>query len=230
MKKVLLATVSVLALETAALAAPPTPMTWTGFYVGAQGGFAASRGTFTPLGPNIPVNLVLGQGFSANDTGAVLGLLGGYNYQMGNYVFGVEGDWNWVGAKASSAISAAGFTTTTAFDVRWLATVRGRLGFTTGATLFYVTGGVAFADVNNSSFSLIPGGTNTDIVDNTTRVGWTVGGGIEYMFAPHWTARVEGRYIDLGKSSFTYVNTAGTYRGEFRNSLVTGLLGLAYKF
>jgi outer membrane immunogenic protein len=108
--------------------------------------------------------------------------------------------------------------------------VRGRLGFTTGPALFYVTGGVAFADVNNSSFSLIPPGTNTDIVDNTTRVGWTIGGGMEYMFAPHWTVRAEGRYVDLGKSSFTYTNSAGTYRGEFRNSLVTGLLGLAYKF
>ena len=231
MKKVLLATVSVLALgDTAAVAAPPTPMTWTGFYVGAQGGFAANRGSFTPLGPDIPDSLVLGQSYTANRTGATLGVLGGYNYQMANYVFGVEGDWNWVGAKASSVISGGGPATTIGFDVRWLATVRGRLGFTTGATLFYVTGGVAFADVNNSSFSLIPGGTNTDIVDNTTRVGWTVGGGIEYMFAPHWTARVEGRYIDLGNHSLTYANGAGTYRGEFRNSLVTGTVGLAYKF
>jgi opacity protein-like surface antigen len=59
-----------------------------------------------------------------------------------------------------------------------------------------------------------------------------VGGGIEYMFSPHWTARAEFRYVDLGKTgqSCVAVSNCSGYRGEFSNKLTLGLVGLAYKF
>ena len=241
MKKLLLSTVSVLALASAASAAdvpvkavraPVEIPTWAGFYLGIQGGIAGSRGSFTSLGPQDAVGIVAGNEYTANRTGGIFGINAGYNFQSGNFVYGIEGDWSWLGAKATDNLAFPfGFSTTNSFDVRWLATVRGRFGITTGPALFYLTGGVAFADVNNQSLSLFPNGNiNANIVDSRTKTGWTVGGGIEYMFAPHWTARVEGRYVDLGKSTATFNLNFGTYQGEFRNSLLIGLLGLAYKF
>jgi outer membrane immunogenic protein len=222
--------------------AAPAPMpvvpTWTGFYVGAQGGIAAHSGRFTDL-DNLTGTGVLGVAYNADRTGGLGGINAGYNFQSGNFVFGVEGDWNWVGANASANfVNPTGVATisTTSFDVRWLATLRGRLGLAAGPALFYATGGVAFADVENTTTVFFnPGGLfRGTFSDSKTKTGWTAGGGIEYMFAPHWTARIEGRYVDLGKNTVTCSvpcnSGIGTYRGEFRNTLGIGLLGVDYKF
>ena len=117
------------------------------------------------------------------------------------------------------------------FDVNWLATIRARFGVAVAsATLLYVTGGVAFGNVRNHAGVTFLG-TNY-VVDKIT-TGWTVGGGIEHMFARNWTARAEVRYADLGK---TTVNCTGDttcdfgYRGEFSNKLLMGLVGVSLKF
>ena len=74
-------------------------------------------------------------------------------------------------------------------------------------------------------------------VQESTKTGWVVGGGIEHMFAPHWTVRAEARYVNLGHSAVTCAPAANnpcptgtTYRGEFSNSMVMGLLGVDFKF
>ena len=160
----------------------------------------------------------------------------------GNLVYGIEGDWSWLGAKASSTtISpfAGGNSFVTSFDVRWLATARARVGVAADANLFYVTGGAAFGQVNNTASLISTGGLiRGTFSQDKTKAGWTVGAGIEHMFGPHWTARAEARYVDLGRSTVNCTPGAnscllvggGTYRGEFRNSLMLGLLALDYKF
>jgi outer membrane immunogenic protein len=245
MKKLLLSTVSLLALATTAGAAdmpvkaaraPVEIPTWAGFYLGIQGGVANHRGRFTDLdgflgGP-------LGTEIRADKTGGLFGVNAGYNFQSGNLVYGLEGDWNWLGAKASSNfINGSGIATNTtaSFDARWLATARARLGLASGATLFYGTGGVAFGQLNNNTtVNFASGAFRGTFSQDTTKVGWTAGGGIEHMLGPHWTVRAEVRYVDLGKSSVTCNAVCnggvGTYRGEFRNSLLLGLLALDYKF
>jgi outer membrane immunogenic protein len=252
MKKFFLSTVSALALAHGASAAdlpsrappatykaPPAPVvvpTWTGFYLGIQGGVVDHRGRFTDV-DDLTFAPAPGAQFQSSKTGGIFGINAGYNFQTGSFVFGLEGDWSWLGAKAGATILAPNLPTVTTFDVPWLATARARVGLAVDATLFYVTGGVAFGQVKNSaSIFAGPGTTNLRgaFSQDTTKVGWTVGGGIEHMFTRNWTVRAEVRYVDLGHST---VNCGvpcnagiGTYRGEFRNSLFMGLVGVDFKF
>jgi outer membrane immunogenic protein len=120
-----------------------------------------------------------------------------------------------------------------------LATLRGRAGLAFSSTLLYVTGGLAVGHVNNSidvtGVGLNSG--NAAFTQNQTKVGWTAGVGAEYMLSPHWTARAEFRYVDLGKtnvacnSATDFDNCVSSgYRGDFSNTLKLGLVGLNYKF
>ena len=113
----------------------------------------------------------------------------GYNYQTGSFVWGLEGDIAWSDVKGSVACGL-GLTCETAN--RWLGTARGRLGYAFDRLLPYITGGGAFGNVRAS---INPG----PIVSATnTRIGWTVGAGLEYAFLGNWTAKIEYLYVDLG--------------------------------
>ena len=239
MKKYFLATVSVLALSTASRAAdlpmkagPYAPVgtpVWTGLYLGIQGGVARHDATidtqcFTDCAS-----------FDRSKTGGALGGVIGYNLQQGSFVYGLEGDWNWIGTNVDQR-NVGGIKT--ANDVKWLATVRGRAGLAFDATLAYFSGGVAFGAVKNSFAALDfdNGSPFGSFSESKTRVGWTVGVGIEHAFSQHWTARAEFRYVDLGRSSVSCVPGLSTfcadfnYRSEFSNTLMMGLVGLNYKF
>lgn len=243
MKKYFMATVSVLALSTAshasdlpAKASPYAPVAmpaWTGLYLGILGGVARHDASFKDL------DGVFANGtFDGNKTGGAFGGLLGYNWQSGNFVYGLEGDWSWTGVKTASNLGFLIFHAARSFDVDWLATVRGRAGLALDATLVYFTGGLAFGHVKNSfttGSQFI--GIDNQFTQNKTKVGWTAGVGVEHMFGPHWTARAELRYVDLGTSNIACTpgfsnNDCGTigYRGEFSNTLVQGLVGLTYKF
>jgi outer membrane immunogenic protein len=253
MKKLLLSTSSAIALVHAAnaadlaLRAPLAPIpVWAGWYFGVDGGVTRHDASFNDLSG------ILGIGTKASSqTGGVVGVNAGVNWQDGSFVYGVEADWNWVGAKAETTW---GFTTrftpglNTSFDVPWIATVRGRIGLAVGATLPYFTGGLAFGQVRNSanhinnafgSFGLPPGALLDTFSQNTTKVGWTAGVGVEHMFTRNWTVRAEVRYVDLGRSSASCVPAAPTapcanpfvsYRGEFSNALIMALVGVDFKF
>jgi outer membrane immunogenic protein len=239
MKRFLLTTTSLLAFAHVAGAADlparvpvKAPMmipaaSWTGFYLGIQGGAVSHRGKFeeTSLFP------ALGSG-DADKVGGIIGGYLGYNLQQGAVVYGLEADGSWVGAKATSSWPALGGNTNVSFDVNWLATVRGRLGIASDLTLFYVTGGVAFGGVKNSAVALSGGVPFDSISQSETRVGWTVGGGVERRFGSNWTGRAEVRYVDLGKSDniCAVPDGCGTYSGNFKNSMIQGLVGIGMKF
>jgi outer membrane immunogenic protein len=239
MKKFLLATTSVLALAHAATAADlparmpvkaPAPVlvpvaTWTGFYLGIQGGVVSHRGRFDD---SSPVDGVFQNGRDTQ-VGGTLGGYAGFNVQHGTLVFGLEADGSWVGAKATTTWSSVG-PTAGSFDVRWLATARGRLGVAYDLTLFYVTGGAAFGNVKNSAQN--PPGGIAILSESKTRVGWTVGGGIERRIASNWTMRGEVRYVDLGRSDTVCGGPFGCsqYSGTFKNSMIEGLVGVGLKF
>ena len=239
MKKYFLATVSVLALSTAANAADlpgkapiyspvPAPV-WTGLYLGIHGGAARFDASFKDLGCAFACG-----SFEGTKTGGVIGGLLGYNWQSGNFVYGLEGDWSWLGVKTVSSFGS-GFRPVSSFNADWIATVRGRAGLAVDATLIYFTGGVALGHVRND-FTVFDVDSNifARFNQNRTKVGWTAGFGIEHMFGPHWTARGELRYVDLGTKAVSctegFPDLCSTYRGEFSNTLVMGLVGLNYKF
>jgi outer membrane immunogenic protein len=164
--------------------------------------------------------------------------------QNGRFVYGIEGDWSWIGAKSDRsgvAFDLGGDPVSTSYEANWLATLRGRAGFAFDTTLLYLTGGIAFSHVKNSvdvtSVRLTT--AHASFIQDQTKVGWTAGAGVEHMFSPHWTARAEFRYADLGKTNVVCAVSgtpdfngciSGGYRGEFSNRLMLGLVGVAYKF
>ena len=243
MKMFLLATVSMVALTSVTRAADmpaampikermysPVPVaTWDGAYVGVQGG-VVRRDTLVKFDPT-SVFVFARNSRDLSRTGGTVGALAGYNWQQGNFVYGLEGDWSWVGAKRTRV----GLNVFDSSDLTWLATARGRAGLAFESTLFYVTGGAAFGHVNNSAAFLSDGTSRVSFTQDQTKAGWTLGAGVEHMFAPNWTARAELRYVDLGKTSVECV--AGTQscvstgnQAEFLNSLWMGQVGLSYKF
>ena len=240
----LLVTVSATALSTSALAAdlrmpvkaapPVVPVwSWAGFYIGANAGVAWNHAEFTDLGAVAffqPFGFPNGTTYwSPKKAGFTGGGQIGYNFQSGNIVYGVEADLNFVSNKASATIPA-GFvagTIITSSKLDWMGTVRGRLGVTLSPTLLYVTGGGAFAhfeDTWTAPGVVVPGSVSK------TRAGWTVGGGIEHMFARNWTAKIEALYADFGRWD-GFLNAFGsTYRTRFEHEVLTVRGGLNYKW
>ena len=177
---------------------PPPIFSWTGFYVGLQAGVAwdqvSNNGNYGGWGigaaPLFPVATTAlwygGQNGANNKSGFVGGGHVGGNYQMGSFVLGLEGDLEgasvWSGSLRGS--------------------VRGRLGFAVDRALIYATGGMAFASrsgSNNYGYWGYNWGGNT----SSSRVGWTVGAGIDYAVLPNWSVGVEYRYSDFGTNNNT---------------------------
>ena len=205
MKNLLLASVGLFALGVGAAAAADMPRreamptkapvyvsqmyNWSGPYIGINGGGAFS-------------------GSNGSSGGLVGGTLG-YNLQSGPLVWGIEGDLDWTRIRSSNAANET--------SNRWLSTVRGRLGYAMGATgsvMPYITGGVAFGDVNNSVGALS---------SRTTQTGDALGGGIEAALTGPWTAKVEYMYVDLGNGP-----TVGTVTSDFHTNIIRA--GLNYRF
>jgi outer membrane immunogenic protein len=215
--------------------APPSNPVWTGAYLGIQGGVVHHDAFFDDSGDFITAGL-----FDEKKTGATVGGLLGYNWQQGSFVYGVEGDWNWIGGKTSRLTEFnSSENLSTSFDVNWLATLRGRAGLAFDATLVYVTGGAAFGHVRNSFEGLLTGTPvpSFSFTQNQTKVGWAAGVGVEHMLSQHWTARAEFRYVDLGTTAVACSSAndrsgcvSSGYRGDFSNTLKLGLVGLNYKF
>jgi outer membrane immunogenic protein len=158
------------------------PYDWTGFYVGINGGGGWGKSSWS-------------NSYGTADADISGGLVGGtlgYNYQMGQAVFGLEGDIDWSDIRGTTS---TGICAGTSCETRnsWLATARGRIGYAFDRVMPFVTGGAAFGDIKTT-----PAGYGST---TTTRTGWTVGGGAEFAIAGPWTAKVEYLYVDLGKGS-----------------------------
>jgi outer membrane immunogenic protein len=164
--------------------APPIAYNWTGFYVGANvgGGFANTTATATVRG--IPIATGTG-----NNNGVIGGGQIGYNYQYTNWVFGVEADFQ------GSSQRATGAGVTDSFP--WFGTVRGRIGFTpVDRWLVYATGGLAYGELKTSA-TIPVAGAAIPFNAQSTKAGWTVGGGVEAALWGNWTGKVEYLYVDI---------------------------------
>jgi outer membrane immunogenic protein len=184
MKKILLASVALLGFAGAASAAdlpvrsaPPAPIvaavpvfTWTGFYVGVNAGYGWNANDSITVG---------GVRFDLDDEGGFVGgAQAGYNYQIGSFVVGLEGDIQYAdfGGDDRFDFDGDGIADDDFNNSDWFGTVRARAGVAFDRALIYATGGFAFAD------------------DAT---GWTVGGGLEYAFTNNLSAKIEGLYVNL---------------------------------
>jgi outer membrane immunogenic protein len=229
LRRYLLATVSSAALishataaETSVPAKAPPPVapivTWAGPYAGITLGGAFNEARFTDRDQFF---FLLGGGPDNEfwkDTHAAFaagGLLG-YNWQIDRFVFGVEGDWVWVFGKETTTIPSS-IPVFASSDLKWMGTARARLGYTIApSVLMYVTGGGAWARFSDAWGS--PTTIRFTMSDEYTKSGWVIGGGVEYMFAPRWTARAEVLYADFGTHRLT-VTDGQVYRTDFRHAV-----------
>ncbi|HVR55405.1 MAG TPA: outer membrane beta-barrel protein [Pseudolabrys sp.] len=235
MKPYLLSTVSALAISGAASAADmplkapmvPSAPGWTGLYLGAHGGVAWLDASQAVTGPiNITTcSTVPGARCDVDTTGAIFGGQVGYNWQSQNWVFGIEADASGTSLKKTQNVSPTVVVHNINEKVDWLASVRGRLGWAVGDTLFYGTGGVAFGHFD-AGWSRPTGAARAQF--DHTATGWVAGGGIEKMFSRNWSARLEFLHYGLGRSSFGST-TGGTYTTAFRHDVSAVRLGINFR-
>jgi outer membrane immunogenic protein len=154
---------------------------------------------FSWAGPYLGGNLGYDWGTVSNNvtkpSGISGGIQGGYNFQSGCWVFGIEGDLELTGANDTFAPWK--------FSNPWFGTLRGRVGYAFNNILFYGTGGLAFGELRAETFGLS---------QSQTSAGWTLGVGTEFGLAPNWSAKIEYLYVDLSESQFTITGVSNGYR------------------
>jgi len=253
--------------KTYTKAPPPVApvFSWTGFYVGGDvGGFWDHESAITaavPAGFGAPA--VAGAGLAGfgmlpvshnlKHSGVLGGLYAGYNWQAAAWVFGVEGDFSYLGTTKSDtepltatfpgAINPRGFATVSD-NSRWLASLRGRVGYTWNSFMLYGTGGVAFTD-GKYSLGILPTGFGLNtwpggaVSFNSNQVGWVAGVGGEWLFATNWMARIEYLHYGFNGKSATLPVVADTCTAAVGCAFVartsnlnidTVRVGIAYKF
>lgn len=201
----------------AAPIAPP-PFSWTGFYVGINGGgsWGTVESDVTSVALDPPIGLIGVQGFPLSSHGVngwTFGGTVGYNWQANPWlVLGIEGDFNWTNVEGTApCLSGIGgglaFVCNT--ELKWTADLTGRVGFAIDRALLYVKGGVVWAksDYNFSSACLNLGGCPPFAINastSDTRFGGLFGVGIEYAFLPNWSAKLEYNFMDFGHEDETF--------------------------
>lgn len=186
-----------------AVYAPPPAFTWSGFYIGVNGGYGWGKWDD-------------GSGDSFSSNGGLAGGTIGANYQVNQFVVGVEGDFDWSGMKWDQSIPIGGLvpppgsaTASATYKNEWLGTFAARFGLAVDRTLFYVKGGGAVTNDNYNMSGSAAGGVTFGESDSFTRWGWMVGAGVEYAVTNNVSLKAEYNYIDFGSNTET-LNFSGT--------------------
>src|SRR5450759_2368827 len=236
MKRILLAALATTALASASAlaadlpqrpeyrAAPmmaPAPVAnWTGCYIGGNIGGAFGNASAT--------DNITGASISGNGSGFAGGGQIGCDYQFGGgFVIGARELLDYTSNNKSGTIGAGPLTNTVVnFNNQWFDTLTARLGYAVQPTwLLYFQGGAAWAHTStNFSGPLISGQTSN------SRTGWTIGGGVEWMFAPHWSAFLEGNYMDFGSNSGNVTFNTVPVPVTVKATESTVLVGVNYHF
>jgi outer membrane immunogenic protein len=188
----------------------PFGYNWSGLYLGINGGYGFGHSNWTDV-----------TGATTGDFSVSGGLVGGtlgYNLQTGTWVWGVEGDIgaSWIKGTDTAACGIPGCETKN----DWFGTARGRIGYGGfNGWMPYITGGAAFGDIKASTGF----GSQT-----STKLGWTVGGGLEIALWDSWSTKLEYLYADLGKGTCSGVVCSPAIDVDFRAHIVR--LGLNYRF
>jgi outer membrane immunogenic protein len=222
MKKFLLGTVGLVALGMASAPAsaadlaarpytkaPPAYIApiydWSGFYIGANGGWGTSRNCWDAT--TAAGTLIAAEGCHDSSGGTAGGQIG-YRWQAGQAVFGLEAQGNWAdftGSNVSTFLPAFD-TDRTRIDAFGLFT--GQIGYAWNNTLLYVKGGAAVTDNRNDIFAVGGGGLLASSGDYT-RWGGTVGAGVEFGFAPNWSAGVEYDHLFMQDKNVAFTTVGG---------------------
>jgi outer membrane immunogenic protein len=233
---------------------------WSGFYVGANIGYSWGRSSDTSNLTNGDGTVLFTSAGSSNLDGVVGGGQAGYNWQTQNWVWGLEADIQGTGERGSRdltcpvgvctpstvlpgfhalVILVPGAAVPLSLDqkIDWFGTVRGRAGvLVSPKVLLYATGGLAYGEVKSSETL----GTAYSTTD--TRVGYTVGAGVEGAIGGNWTAKLEYLYVDLGRTSGSFASAipafgagtvaSGTLTSSYSSRITDNVLrvGVNYRF
>jgi outer membrane immunogenic protein len=200
----------------------PPPMVvaaynWSGFYVGVHAGYGwgeVGSSTF---------------GGSSDIDGWLAGGQLGWNWQAAGspWVFGVEVDSSWSNIEASATATAGGIVATAFSEIDYMGTARLRFGYAWDRVLWYVTGGLAWAN-NEIGASVAGFGVAAGASSSNTHMGWTIGTGLEWALADNWSAKLEYLYADLGAEPYFGGVGAGGFDADLQVHTVK--LGLNYRF
>jgi len=224
--------------------------TWSGFYLGTNIGYSfGSSKTDTVFNDASGGTFAYPTSASSRVDGLIGGAQTGYNWQMGNWLAGIEGDLQLSRQRGNPLFTCPGTVcnpagpVTASFDpsqkMEWFATLRGRFGgLVTPDLLAYVTGGVALGGFNNegsiASFDATGAPAPDTFVNLATRVGWTAGAGIEGHLGGNWTGKVEYLHLDFGSVSTTAYNdvSAPLLAIDLKSHITDDIVrvGLNYKF
>jgi outer membrane immunogenic protein len=189
---------------------PPAQVTqaynWTGFYFGANGGGGWGHSFWSAN--------TTGLGLGGGQVGGTLG----YNKQLGNVVFGVEGDIDW--SSFNGTRTTAGCPGGCGTSDSWLSTVRGRVGYSVDRFMPYLTGGLAAGDIRAAAPGFVGG--------SSANAGWTLGAGLEVALPGNWSAKAEYLRVDLGGFNCTGCSAAPTDNVSLQENVFRA--GVNYRF
>jgi outer membrane immunogenic protein len=224
MKRFLLGTVGLIALEMATPAAaadlPARTYTkapayiaavydWSGLYIGANGGYGSSRDCWNLVMPG--TNILTPEGCHSAK-GAVAGGQIGYRWQIGTWVLGLEGQGDWAGLTGSN-VNTLSAALTDRTQVNAFGLMTGQAGYAWNNALFYVKGGAA---ITADKYNEILTATGAAFANGQeTRWGGVVGAGVEYGFTPNWSAGINYDHLFMGRNNVGFTNPA---TGGLRNT------------
>jgi outer membrane immunogenic protein len=215
----------------------PAAFSWTGFYVGATIGYGwrTVDNTFAVFQTaDIAIPPI---SFAANDSlklhGVIGGIEAGYNWQVRNFVFGIETDFSASDIKGSHDFIGSfrvpiglgpqqSVIVSDNSHLRWLGTTRGRIGYANDQWLIFASGGVAYGEVEVNGVAQLPlqvaGPPSFNAPwtwnNSKTKVGWAVGAGAEYALTRNFTLKAEYLYVDLGDVTANVSGGVGSFVGS----------------
>ncbi len=201
--------------------------TWTGYYLGAQGGYGWDSAVGFTDPASITNNVVTDLKTGVRPAGLFGGLSADALWQVSGIVVGVGTDINLANIGDNSAVAGAvagavGLNST----IDWFGTLHARAGLPLGSSaLVYGTAGLAYGGISTRAI-----GGNTALSNDTTRIGWMAGAGGELKVSPGWSVKLEWNHIDLGASSVSeFISGLGTASASQQNQFDLVKLGLSYK-
>lgn len=186
---------------------------WSGFYLGLNGGYGFGTSDWSSAATS----------GSVDPKGALVGATVGYNYQMGSWLLGAEGDIDatWISGSTTSGTGVCAGGTGCDTHNTFLGTARARIGYAGwDKVLPYVTGGGAVGAIKMSP--------NTGGSETATKFGWAAGAGLEYAYDRTWSVKLEYLYTDLGTATCGASSCGTDTDVSYKANLVRA--GVNYRF
>jgi len=209
--------------------APALPIfTWTGFYIGANAGGVWTRDGVTDQLPG-SYGAIPGNSNTRSPSGFVGGVQAGYNWQLDNIVLGLEAELEGTSAKSTFFYPAifGGPAASHSSSLPVFGDLRMRVGYAFDRWLPFVTGGIVVGNFKNS---LVDPSEPFSFNRGSSSTGFVLGGGVEYAFDAHWSAKAEYLYMQVSDKNAGGLIGGAYYSFKFKDSAQVARVGVNYRF